>query len=134
MISRFCTWALFALLAETPFGLLERNHQAQAKQARSHQESLGAHQCQKIQYNFPPWSGDGDVRATAIKQAYLDVWNEYEKYAFGYDDLLPVSKGSADDFYGWSLTIVDGLDTAIVMGLTEVVDKQLARIAMTDFS
>jgi hypothetical protein len=31
-----------------------------------------------------------------------------------------------NDLYGWGATIVDGLDTAIVMNLTAIVTKQLA--------
>ena len=40
----------------------------------------------------------------------------------------------SSDFYAWGLTIVDGLDTAITMGLNDIVDRQLAHIATVDFS
>jgi mannosyl-oligosaccharide alpha-1,2-mannosidase len=39
-----------------------------------------------------------------------------------------------DDLFGWGATIVDGIDTAIVMNLTSIVTKQLAHIAQTDFT
>ena len=91
--------------------------------------------CKQIQYNFPPGTNAGDHRAEAIKQAYLQAWNEYDQNCFGYDDIDPLPKTTClYDFYGWGLTIVDGLDTAIIMGLTEVVDKMLAHIATVDFS
>jgi len=39
-----------------------------------------------------------------------------------------------DNFSGWGVTIVDALDTAIIMNVTGIVAAQLAHIAGTDFT
>jgi mannosidase alpha-like ER degradation enhancer 2 len=68
---------------------------------------------------------DADVRQTArVRQEFLHAWNAYVKYAWGHDELLPLSK-QPKDWYGESLlmTPVDALDTLIIMGLKDQADK-----------
>jgi ER degradation enhancer, mannosidase alpha-like 2 len=63
----------------------------------------------------------GEVRAE-----FLHAWNGYKKYAWGHDDLKPLSK-SYHDWYAQTLlmTPVDALDTMILMGLrTEANDTR----------
>ena len=54
---------------------------------------------------------------------FLHAWNGYKKYAWGHDDLKPLSK-THHDWYGQSLlmTPVDALDTMIIMGMTNEAD------------
>ena len=63
-----------------------------------------------------------DVRATpaAVRAEFLHAWNGYKKYAWGHDDLKPLSK-SHHDWYAEPLlmTPVDALDTMILMGLKD---------------
>jgi mannosidase alpha-like ER degradation enhancer 2 len=61
--------------------------------------------------------------AEEVKSEFLHAWNGYKKYAWGHDDLRPVSK-SFHDWYGEPLlmTPVDALDTMILMGLREEAD------------
>lgn len=51
------------------------------------------------------------------------------KYAWGHDDLLPVSESYSDDLDGWGASIVDALDTmvSVSFGLW-VFSKRLTRI------
>src|ERR1700737_3996037 len=58
--------------------------------------------------------------ATQVRSEFLHAWNGYKKYAWGHDDLRPLSK-TAHDWYGQSLlmTPVDALDTMILMGLND---------------
>ena len=58
--------------------------------------------------------------AAEIKAEFLHAWNGYKKYAWGHDDLKPLSK-TYHDWYGQSLlmTPIDALDTMIVMGLKD---------------
>jgi len=51
-----------------------------------------------------------------IVGAFLHAWNFYKKYAWGHDELKPVSKGW-QEWMGIGLTIVDSLDTMYIMGL-----------------
>ncbi len=61
--------------------------------------------------------------AAEVKTEFLHAWNGYKKYAWGHDDLKPLSK-THHDWYSQSLlmTPVDALDTMIIMGLKEEAD------------
>jgi mannosidase alpha-like ER degradation enhancer 2 len=56
--------------------------------------------------------------ANQVKAEFLHAWQGYKKYAWGHDDLKPLSK-THHDWYGEPLlmTPVDSLDTMILMGL-----------------
>lgn len=58
--------------------------------------------------------------AAQVRSEFLHAWNGYKKYAWGHDDLRPLSK-TPHDWYGQSLlmTPVDALDTMIIMGLND---------------
>ena len=55
--------------------------------------------------------------AAEVKAEFLHAWQGYKKYAWGHDDLKPLSK-SYHDWYAQPLlmTPVDALDTMIIMG------------------
>jgi len=57
--------------------------------------------------------------AVEVKAEFLHAWNGYKKYAWGHDDLKPLSK-TYHDWYAQSflMTPVDALDTMIIMGIT----------------
>ncbi|KAJ7069697.1 glycoside hydrolase family 47 protein [Mycena amicta] len=63
----------------------------------------------------PAFAGQRD----AAEKLFTTSWNAYRQFAFGHDELLPVSKGVGDDLGGWGATIVDALGTMLVMGLTD---------------
>lgn len=54
-----------------------------------------------------------------VREEFLHSWNSYKKYAWGHDELKPLSKGYRD-WHAASLymTPVDALDTMYLMGLT----------------
>src|SRR6266404_7541142 len=58
--------------------------------------------------------------ANQVRAEFLHTWNGYKKYAWGHDDLKPLSK-SYHDWYAEPLlmTPVDALDTMILMGLKD---------------
>lgn len=92
------------------------------------------HTCKQVQYEFPKDTNKHDPRAEAVKQAYAREWREYYKYAFPNDEILPLSHNYTNDLFGWGASIVDGIDTAIIMGLTDIVEQQLKHIASVDFT
>ena len=59
-------------------------------------------------------------RAREVRAEFLHAWNGYKKYAWGHDDLKPLSK-TYHDWYAEPLlmTPVDALDTMILMGLKD---------------
>ena len=61
--------------------------------------------------------------AAEVKAEFLHTWNGYKKYAWGHDDLKPLSK-SYHDWYSEPLlmTPVDSLDTMIIMGFKKEAD------------
>ena len=69
-------------------------------------------------------SEDPAVTAARVKTEFLHGWDNYVKYAWGHDELKPLSK-TPRDWYGQSLlmTPVDALDTLVIMGLKDQADK-----------
>ena len=55
-------------------------------------------------------------RRIAVRSAFIRAYKTYETYAFGYDDLKPLRKKGAN-WLGMGATIVDSLDTMLLMGL-----------------
>ncbi|XP_049304596.1 endoplasmic reticulum mannosyl-oligosaccharide 1,2-alpha-mannosidase [Bactrocera dorsalis] len=62
--------------------------------------------------------GATNERQTAVVAAFRHSWNGYKKYAWGHDNLKPLSQ-SSHDWFGLGLTIVDSLDTMYIMGLED---------------
>ncbi len=64
-------------------------------------------------------SDDTPVTKEQVRAEFLHAWNGYKQYAWGHDELKPLSKGYRDWYREPLLmTPVDALDTMILMGLT----------------
>ncbi|MED7825863.1 glycoside hydrolase family 47 protein [Streptomyces chiangmaiensis] len=76
-------------------------------------------------------------KAREIRAEFLHAWSGYRKYAWGHDEVLPVSGGYREFFssrHSVGLSIVEALDTHYVMGLDDEVDRCLRWIrARLDF-
>lgn len=61
-----------------------------------------------------------DPLADSVKAEFLHAWNGYKQYAWGFDQLRPLSK-SGKNWYAKSLLItpVDAFDTMFLMGLKD---------------
>lgn len=62
--------------------------------------------------------------AEEVRNEFLHAWNAYKTYAWGHDGLKPLSKS----YYDWYsvplyMSILDALDTMILMGLKEEADS-----------
>ena len=57
------------------------------------------------------------LRRTHIRNAMKHVWKGYTTYAYGYDELKPLSKMGYDNWGGMCTTLVDSLDTLWLMGM-----------------
>jgi mannosyl-oligosaccharide alpha-1,2-mannosidase len=68
--------------------------------------------------------------AERVRQEFRHAWDGYKRYAWGHDELKPLSKAPRD-WYGTSLlmTPVDALDTMILMGLNDQADTTREYIA-----
>lgn len=65
-----------------------------------------------------------NIYAEKVKQEFLYAWSAYKKYAWGHDQLKPLSK-TFRDWYGESLlmTPVDAYDTMLLMGLKKEAEE-----------
>lgn len=64
------------------------------------------------------FKGATNSRQKAVVDALKHAWKGYKEFAWGHDNLKPMSMGS-HDWFGLGLTIVDSLDTLYIMDLQE---------------
>ncbi|XP_060916975.1 endoplasmic reticulum mannosyl-oligosaccharide 1,2-alpha-mannosidase isoform X2 [Labrus mixtus] len=57
-------------------------------------------------------------RLEAVRVAFRHAWKGYKSYAWGHDELRPISK-SFGEWFGLGLTLIDSLDTMWILGLKE---------------
>nr|XP_033817440.1 endoplasmic reticulum mannosyl-oligosaccharide 1,2-alpha-mannosidase [Geotrypetes seraphini] len=57
-------------------------------------------------------------RQIAVIEAFRHAWKGYKEFAWGRDELKPISK-SYSEWFGLGLTLIDALDTMWIMGLKE---------------
>jgi mannosidase alpha-like ER degradation enhancer 2 len=67
---------------------------------------------------------DRAALAAAVRAEFLHAWEAYKRYAWGHDELRPVSR-APKDWYSDSLlmTPVDALDTMLLMGFKDEAEK-----------
>ncbi|KAL5335562.1 glycoside hydrolase [Aspergillus crustosus] len=87
---------------------------------------------------FPPLTPDSQAlrnsRQETIKQTFLRAWHAYEAHAWKADELQPLSGGWRNTFGGWGATLVDNLDTLLIMGLHEEFERAVEALMDVDFS
>lgn len=62
--------------------------------------------------------GPQNNRQRAVVTAFKHSWDGYKQYAWGHDNVKPISK-KYHEWFGLGLTIVDSLDTLYMMGLND---------------
>ncbi|XP_063373659.1 endoplasmic reticulum mannosyl-oligosaccharide 1,2-alpha-mannosidase [Cydia amplana] len=70
----------------------------------------------------PVFTGPTNSKQYAVVESFRHAWKGYKTHAWGHDNLKPLS-GMPSDWFSLGLTIVDALDTAFIMGLTEEFDE-----------
>jgi mannosidase alpha-like ER degradation enhancer 2 len=75
----------------------------------------------------PPAPLDPSGLAQRVRAEFLHAWAGYEKYAWGHDELKPLSR-EPHDWHAQTLymTPVDALDTMLLMGLRQEAEKTKA--------
>lgn len=73
-------------------------------------------------------------RQQAVKQTFIKSWNAYRQYAWGSDELAPLSGGRRDHFGGWAATLVDSLDTLWIMDMKAEFDEAVATAEGINFA
>jgi hypothetical protein len=65
---------------------------------------------------------DAKTAGNQVREEFVHAWNGYKQFAWGFDEVLPVS-GTASDFFvkghSFGLSIIEALDTLYVMELDD---------------
>ncbi|CAG8473522.1 3719_t:CDS:10, partial [Dentiscutata heterogama] len=75
-----------------------------------------------------------ESRRDSVKNGFLHAWNGYTRYAWGYDELLPLTNVGRNNFNGWGATIIDALDTMWIMDLKEEFNRSRDFVRTVDFT
>eukprot|EP00581_Thalassiosira_minuscula_P002038 CAMPEP_0183736060 /NCGR_PEP_ID=MMETSP0737-20130205/48414_1 /TAXON_ID=385413 /ORGANISM="Thalassiosira miniscula, Strain CCMP1093" /LENGTH=1144 /DNA_ID=CAMNT_0025969973 /DNA_START=41 /DNA_END=3475 /DNA_ORIENTATION=- len=59
------------------------------------------------------------MRKGIVKKAVEHVWKGYKKYAYGKDELLPLSNSGQNNWGGMGTTLVDSLSTLWIVGMKD---------------
>lgn len=92
----------------------------------------------RIQHSFG--SEDMDVktkregRLARVKAEMKHAWDGYVEFAFGHDELMPLTNDFKDPFAGWGATLVDAMDTLWIMDLKEEFDRAYDGLKHIDFT
>ncbi|KAH9909833.1 glycoside hydrolase [Xylariomycetidae sp. FL2044] len=73
-------------------------------------------------------------RLAAVKAAFTHSWSGYKKYAWGHDEIKPLSAQNKDPFGGWAATLVDSLDSLWIMDLKDEFDFAVKACDNIDFT
>ncbi|KAF3765256.1 family 47 glycoside hydrolase [Cryphonectria parasitica EP155] len=88
----------------------------------------------RIQHTFAPGTGRAqESRRSEVKKTFRKCWASYQKYAWGRDELQPLALSGSDTFSGWGATLVDALDTLILMDLKPELAHALTHVAAIDW-
>ncbi|KAG2134864.1 glycoside hydrolase family 47 protein [Suillus clintonianus] len=93
--------------------------------------AVRAEPVQKQGLHLPP---DAPIHQAAVKDLFVTSYEAYQKYAWGHDDLLPVSETYFDGRNGWGASIADAMSTMWIMGLTDWFEQAVNHTANTDFT
>lgn len=66
-----------------------------------------------------PLASTKTERQEAVVQAFQHAWKAYRDYAWGEDEVNPISQTSSSNYFGMGMTLVDSLDTIWLMGLEQ---------------
>lgn len=61
----------------------------------------------------------GRIRKESIKDGMKHAWKGYKTYAWGMDEVKPISKQGSDPWGGMGVTLIDSLDTLWLMGMVD---------------
>uniref|UniRef100_A0AAQ5YIL1 alpha-1,2-Mannosidase n=1 Tax=Amphiprion ocellaris TaxID=80972 RepID=A0AAQ5YIL1_AMPOC len=64
----------------------------------------------------------------AVQEAFRHAWKGYKEFAWGHDELRPISK-SYSEWFGLGLTLIDALDTMWILDLKEEFEEAKSWVA-----
>ncbi|CZR64406.1 probable class I alpha-mannosidase [Phialocephala subalpina] len=99
--------------------------------------TIAASTIPRIQHVFKETSDEKRVRLSRLQQVkgnFTHAWKGYKEHAWLRDEVKPISGGSEDPFGGWAASMVDSLDTLLIMGMHDEFREALDAINQIDFS
>ncbi|OAV93850.1 hypothetical protein PTTG_27181 [Puccinia triticina 1-1 BBBD Race 1] len=96
-------------------------------------------QIQWAGFDKPDWESDSDrtnrlERQGWVRRGFQHVWEGYKAKAWGHDELKPISGSFQDPFAGWGATLVDCLDTLLIMNLTHEYNYARTHVKAIDWA
>ncbi|KAG8998702.1 hypothetical protein FRB95_012176 [Tulasnella sp. JGI-2019a] len=84
-----------------------------------------------------PFEGDPEetlwtTRAETVKAEFLYAYHAYENHAMPSDELQPLTSTSINNYNGWGVSVIDSIDTMILMGAKEEYDRALQHVINLD--
>ena len=70
-----------------------------------------------------PRGGSVEERRASIKEAAVHAWAAYEKCAWGWDELMPLTCEGRTTFGGLGASLIDALSTLWLMGMRDEFDR-----------
>ncbi|KAF2763517.1 seven-hairpin glycosidase [Pseudovirgaria hyperparasitica] len=75
----------------------------------------------KIQFDFQEETTESKKKRLArqkdVKDTFMKAWRGYKKHAWLQDEVAPVTGSYNNKYGGWAATLVDNLDTLLIMGM-----------------
>ena len=92
----------------------------------------------KIQHAFTDESSSARIsrekKQAAVKEAFVNSWAGYKKYAWMQDELSPISGQFRNPFCGWAATLVDSLDSLWIMDMKVEFEEATRAVKDIDFT
>ncbi|XP_041825713.1 endoplasmic reticulum mannosyl-oligosaccharide 1,2-alpha-mannosidase [Melanotaenia boesemani] len=95
--------------------MIEADQATELSPSANEKEAAPANPATSIPQEVPTGAVD---RLEAVRDAFRHAWKGYKDYAWGHDELKPISK-SFGEWFGLGLTLIDSLDTMWILGLKE---------------
>ncbi|KAG0148352.1 hypothetical protein CROQUDRAFT_60737 [Cronartium quercuum f. sp. fusiforme G11] len=69
-----------------------------------------------------------------VTRAFSHAWEGYKKYAWGFDEVKPLTNRGVNTFAGWGATIMQCLDTLLIMNMTREYNYARTHVRAVDWS
>lgn len=92
----------------------------------------------KVQATFKPETAEQkqlrEQRKEKVKDIFKRSWFAYKTHAWGHDEISPLTGAWRDHFGGWGATLVDTLDTLLIMDMDDEFRDAIQACKKIDFS
>lgn len=85
-----------------------------------------------FQAESPAKASKRKERQAAVKHSFGRAWSSYRQYAWGHDELAPLSGGYRNGFGGWAASLVDNLDNLWIMGMKSEFEEAVQKAVDID--